>query len=151
MPRSFNHIWDPSFALSCCYLLLLSSLLWKKDADAWRISRRSCTLPEITQCVLWGWGYYMRMEIFPFPCLHWQSASDSSENGKVQLFSEGNLKLLYWRHSLFQPGLEVTRRLMKCSTSLKCLRLLLYEGYSGHTVSSTCQETFADFAQQVSV
>lgn len=130
-----------------------SSLLSLKErCSNWPVSSFCLALHEITQCIsMGGWGYYMRMKIFLFPCLHQQNASDSRENEKVQLFSEGNIKLLYGRHRMFQLGLDVTRIVMKCSTSLMCLRILLHEGHSGHMASSNCQETFADFAWEVSV
>lgn len=98
-----------------------------------------------------GWGYYMRMKIFLFPRLHQQNASDSRENENIQFFSEVNIKLLCGRHRIFQLALNVTRMITKCSTSLMCLRILLHEGHSGHMASSNCQETFADFAWEVSV
>lgn len=148
----FHPILDSSFASPCCYFLLLTSSIWKKDTDDRRISGLSQPLLYTT------WNHRMRLwwngatiwEWKPFPVFT-DIASDSREDGKVQLFSEVNIKLLCWRHRVFQLVLEVTRILMKCSTSPKCLKILLHEGYSGHMVSSNCQETFADFAWEVSV
>lgn len=91
----------------------------------------------------------MRMKIFPH--LHRQNASDSRENEKVQLFFEVNIKLLYGRHKILHLPLDATRLVMNYSTSVTCLKILLHEGHSGHMVSSNCQETFADFAWEVSV
>lgn len=55
----FYHILDSSFALPCCYFLLLTSSIWKKDTMT-DISASSFgfpfTLHEITQCVYGGMG-----------------------------------------------------------------------------------------------
>lgn len=75
-----------------------------------------------------GWCYHMRMKILLFPHLHRQNVSDSRENEKVQLFFEVNIKLLCGRHKIFHLALDVTRIVMKCSTSLMCLRYYCMKG-----------------------
>lgn len=143
----FYHVLDSSFALLCCQLLPFPPLF--ERCSNWPVSSFSLAWHEITPCIYGGWGYNVRMKIFPH--LHRQNASDSRGNEKVQLFFEVNIKLLCGRHKILQHAFDVTRLVMKCSTSLMCLRTLLHEGHSGHMVFSNCQETFADFAWEVSV
>lgn len=137
------------YTVSYCYF---PPLFERKICSNWPVSSFSLAWHEITPCIsMGGWGYYMRMKIFLFPHLYQQNVSDSRENEKLQLFFEVNIKLLCGRHKIFQLALDVTRIVMKCLTFLMCLRIFLHEGHSGHMVSSNCQETFADFAWEVSV